>query len=558
MRRIRLLGLLLAMVSMLSLPVAAATGLTGLQNQTAVAADGSCRVSLTIGLHLDSSVSELSFPLPLQAQDITLNGSHVWLQKQDGALQLPLSVSAAGDYTFSVQYSLPGQLEKSGSKLLLSLPLLHRFSYPIENFSLTLTLPGPVTGRPEFVSGYHQADTDRLISHSIMGNTVVCTALETLKDHETLTMTLEVDPELFPNAMTDGAHYNVWDSASLCLAVLALLYYLLTLLPRLPRRTRCYCAPDGISAGDVGTCLTGRGTDLSMLVMSWAQAGYLCMELDRKGRVLLHRRMEMGNERSRYEVDCFHALFGKRATVDGTGYHYATLCRKMHRYSPLLRQLFLPSSGNVRLLRLLCCAAAACGGVSLAVRIGTSAAGQVLLSIVLLPLCAGAGWCIQSGGPSLPLRDRRPVYGALLCSGLWALVGLLCSSPTAVPMVLFQLAAGLAVAFGGRRSELGRRGLSQLLGLRHYMQRSDSFELQRLLQVNPNYFYELAPYALAMGVDRKFARRFGRIELPDCSFLITPQSQLTPVKWMECLRRCADTLDERQRRLPMERLLSRR
>ena len=559
MRRIRILCILLTLLCLLALPAAAVTGITNLQNQTTVAADGSCQVNLTVTVHLDSSVTQLHYPLPAQAENIRLNGSWARTEHKDGAIQVALPVTTAGDFTFMLQYKLPAALSKDDDKLLLTLPLLNRFSYPISAFTLTLTLPGNVISRPEFVSGYHQTDTDRLISHSISGNSVTCTALETLKDHETLSMTMEVDPALFPDAMVEKALFSTWDGAALILGFLAVLYYLLTLLPRIPRRSRCYCAPDGISAGEVGTCLTGCGTDLTMLVMTWAQAGYILIEMNLKGKVLLHKRMEMGNERSQFEMNCFRSLFGSRTTVDGTGYHYAQLCRKLRQKSPLLRQLFLPRSGNPRIFRILCCAAAGCSGVSLAVFMADSAGGQVLLGMLFALLCTGAGYAIQAGGKCLPLRDKLPLLLGLLCGAAWLLVGTLAGATLVLPAVLFQFVAGIAAAFGGRRSELGARSVSQLLGLKRYMMRCETFELQRLLQVNPNYFYELAPYALAMGVDRQFAKRFGKTALPDCSFLITPlHKDMTPVKWMERLRQAADTLNQRQRKLPLEKLLGRR
>lgn len=559
MRHIRLLCILLLCVSLLALPAAAVTGIPELQNQTTVAADGSCQVNLTMRIHLDSSVSQLYFPVPADAEEVRLNGSWVRTEKKDGAIQVLLPFTAAGDYSLTIQYQLPAALHKDGDRLLLTMPLLCRFSYPISAFTITVALPGNVTARPEFVSGYHQADTDRLISHSISGHTVTCRALETLKDHETLQMTMEVDPALFPNAMVEKALFSTWDGAALVLAVLAALYYLLTLLPRIPRRSRCYCAPDGISAGEVGTCLTGCGTDLTMLVMTWAQAGYILIEMNLKGKVLLHKRMEMGNERSQFEVKCFHSLFAGRTTVDGTGYHYAQLCRQLRQKSPLLRQLFLPRSGNPKIFRILCCGSAACSGISLGVFMADQAGGQVLLGMLFAVLCAGAGYAIQAGGKCLPLRDKLPLLLGLVCGIAWLLVGTLAGAPLVVPVVLFQFGAGIGAAFGGRRSELGARSVSQLLGLKRYMLHCESFELQRLLQVNPNYFYELAPYALAMGVDRKFAKRFGKTALPDCSFLITPlHKDMTPVKWMERLRQAADTLNERQRKLPLEKLLGRR
>ena len=80
--------------------------------------------------------------------------------------------------------------------------------------------------------------------------------------------------------------------------------------------------------------------------------------------------------------------------------------------------------------------------------------------------------------------------------------------------------AGFAAAIGGRRSELGKRSLSQLRGLRRYMLRLSAGDLQRICQNNPDYFHDLAPYALAMGVLRPFARNFGSRKLDSCPYIL--------------------------------------
>ena len=80
---------------------------------------------------------------------------------------------------------------------------------------------------------------------------------------------------------------------------------------------------------------------------------------------------------------------------------------------------------------------------------------------------------------------------------------------------------GLLVLFGGRRSEEGRQTLAALLGLRRYLCTVDRKQLHRILRQNPGYYYDMAPYALALGIDRPFARRFDRMRLPACPWLVT-------------------------------------
>ena len=76
------------------------------------------------------------------------------------------------------------------------------------------------------------------------------------------------------------------------------------------------------------------------------------------------------------------------------------------------------------------------------------------------------------------------------------------------------------------------------------MIKGGSFELQQLQQKNPNYFYEMIPYALAMGIDRKFARRFdNKTALPECLWLrSTPR--MNAQQCAARLRHIADIMDK--------------
>lgn len=559
MKRFCIFLALLLCCSWLCVGARAATGASSVKSSAAVSTDGSCQISMTIVFRLEKALSELSFPLPPEAKNILLNGTAPHTRRSDSAILVDIPLSAAGDYTMQLQYTLPDVVDYEKNDLVLSLPLLSGFSYPISAMEFTVTLPGAISAIPAFSSGYHQENIEASLISTVSGNTVSGFMQQQLKDHETLTMTLEVSEEMFPDSARKAARFGLWDGGALILILLAIVYYCLTLLPRLPKRTRCFTAPDGIAAGEVGTCLTGRGTDLTMMVMTWAQLGYILMELDDNGRVLLHRRMDMGNERSSFEVGCFKSLFGNRKTVDGTGYHYAQLYRKTAAKSPILRQLFLPSSGNPRLFRILCCAAGAFSGVSMAIACTDNVGLQTVLGILFAAACAAGSWVIQSGTQCIPLRDRMPLLIGIGAALLWLVVGVLSGAiALAAPVVLFQFLAGFAAAFGGRRSELGLRCLSQLLSLKKYMRTADTFDLQRLVQVNPNYFYELAPYALALGVDKTFARRFGKAMLPECSFLVTDmRHQMTASEWAARLQEVADALNARQKRLPYEKLIGR-
>ncbi len=542
-------------------PVLAASTATQVQTAGTVGEDGSVQLSVSVQLHLDEPVSGLSFPVPREAEAILLNGAQAYTQPGEGVTLVQLPNLLAGDTGFSVSYRLPKAVttQEKSEKLLLTVPLLSGFLYPIEVLELTVTLPGDVPERPVFSSGYHQQGIESAMLITWKGNQVSILTTQALKDHETLQMTLQVPEAMFPRLQLGETGMNGWQATALVLAVLAAVYYLLCLLPAVPKRVRCFGPPDGITAGDVGTCLTGCGTDLTMLVFTWAQLGYIRMELSHNKKVTLVKCMDMGNERSRYEGKIFSALFHDRDAVAGSSYHYARMCRKVAGTSPLLRELFKSSSGNPRIFSAICAASGALSGVGMALAATENVALQVLLAIVLGLFCGAAGWFIQAGGRCLPLRDKSPLVLALVLLSLWTLAGLVLGQPVSgLLMALLQFACGIAAAYGGQRSERGKRCLAELQALRRFMVTTPASELQRMLDGNPNYFYELAPYALAMGVDRQFARKFGHDPLPEASFLVAGAlREVSASQVASQMRRACDILNELQKRLPYERLRGR-
>ena len=551
---------LLLCIFLLAVTVSAAGTVTDLQSTTQVHSDGTCQVSLTLQLQMDSGVDSLIFPIPAQARNVSLNGRSIRSPLRSGVRTVDLRdvVHGAGMYTVTINYSLPDSVIIDEDKqLILQFDLLSGFAYPVENMTFSVALPGAPEYDPVFYSTYYQESADTLMDVSIQGNTISGTITQMLQDQETLSISLQVSESMFPQSVAKKWHIGTDDIMMLFLVALGLAYWLLTMGALPPRRTRQASHPEGLTAGELGVCLTGQGIDFTMLVLSWARMGYLQIQQESSGRVLLHKRMEMGNERTDFEMRYFKTLFGRRQSVDGTGAHYARLCRKAAKATPSIRDYYRRSSGNPYLFRGIFTVIGLLGGISLALSFANDTLWQVLLSILLGAFTAAASWVIQSGAHGLHLRRRMTLLIGLLCSGLWLLLGIWADEWTvALIVVLLQWLSGLAAAYGGRRSDLGKQYMSQILGLRRYMRKVTGTDLQRTLQQNPDYYYSLAPYAMALGVDRAFARQFGSRPLPECPYLITAEdAPLTARQWNDHLRRIVAALDERQQRMPIDKLL---
>lgn len=552
MRRIVILLAVLLCLGALVLPVSARSSAESVDMQVDVVDDGSCIIDMTVTVNFDGGVDAPSFPIPGSATEITLNGDPVSGSTRKGVTWL--SLRTVGDGTFHLRYRLPGVVKTEEKKpMMLDLPLLSGFRYPVDKLEFTITLPADIAKDVNFTSSYYQNNASSILDITVEGPVLKGVA-ENLKDHETLSMSMEVDADMFPNAAKAARAMNLVDVAAVVIALVAAVYYFLVLRQKFPRRSIRTDAPDGVYPGDVSLWLYGRKVDFSMLVVTWAQLGYLRIQLEDHGRVLLHKRMEMGNERSTFENHYYRALFGRRRVVDGSSLHYAQLCRYANKKRPYISAVYKKNPVFRYVFPVLCAVSGLLTGITMAVAFAPYA---IFLRVFLATLCAVMSALIFRGAGRIWERRRLSALVALGCIGLWLLLGALSGTfGKSMLMVLFLAIAGLAGSVGGKRTDPGQQAMYQLFALRRHMVTVSKAELQRQMNVNPAYFHDLAPYALALGADRRFGRRFGRMRIPECTWLVGGRrGQMSAAEWIALLRTAVDALDARAKRLPLERLL---
>ena len=297
MRKLTPILLLAILVLALVLPVRADSAATGLDMTAAVSTDGSVTVTVLLTAHLDLPDSDLAFPVPAGAKNVTLNGNGVKTSRSGDTQLVSLAglTGDSGDFSATIGYTLPSQVAyRSDGKAQLTLPLLSGFNLPIQSGTFRVSLPSAFTAKPVFSSGYYQTGIDGSLKISSAVGSVTATITGTLRDRETLTMTVEAPTELFPEVDPTAVHpEKIFSPMLMICAGLALLYYIFFLRFPLLFPERTADPPEGITAGELPTALTCRGADLTLMVLSWAQLGYILIYLEEDGRVTLHKRMGM-------------------------------------------------------------------------------------------------------------------------------------------------------------------------------------------------------------------------------------------------------------------------
>ncbi len=569
-RMLALLTVCLMLCAFLWVPASAAANnaASGVDLVCTVNSDGDCFVTMTVLLRLESPLNQLSFPLPAGARDVTMNGSNVSTSPGSSALDVDISRITrdyVGEARIQFAYTLPEAVKviredsMYGQKgeLQLTLPMLSGFDLPVESLKFTITMPGTAEFSPRFISTYMQQSAASGLTVVKDGTQIIGSSSKSLNDHEGLTMTMIVPQKMFPSVRTFIREGNPEIIPMAICAGIALLYWLLFLFNKPMRPTRTSTPPEGITAGEMGCRLTLAGADLTTMVFTWAQLGYVLLHLDGNGRVLVNKRMEMGNERSAFENKVFRMLFGNRRTIDATGNQYAQLCGKVATLIPSEKTLYLASSGNMKFFRYLCCGIQMFCGVNVAMNMSEVPPLQILMSVILVPFGAVTAWMIQEVAYRTHLRGKTRVYVGMVCFLLWILLGVLCGQVW-IPLVssLGQWLLGYFAAYGGRRSDLGRHDAGLVLGFRRYVRKLPREDIGRLLAGDPDYFFNLVPYVLALGMIGPFGRIFGRRKLDQCPYLITPiHGKRTGEEWAKLIARTADMMDAKARRMQIEKLI---
>lgn len=559
MRRITMLIVAILLLTLLTVGASAATCATQVTYQASVSNDESCSIVASVTIHLDEPVKDLTFPVPAEATNISLNGTRVGSTLTNEARHVDLSGitgSMAGDFTVNISYYLKDVVAPDENGILqLRIPMLSGFDYPVEKLGFTITMPSELSHNPSFSSGYHKTNIEQMLVFSASGNTVTGTSNQQMKDRETLEMTLVVTEEVFPQAVIKLQNLEVYYLIMAICGVLGLVYWIIFLRNLPPRFTSVAAPPEGYSAGQLGSVINLQGTDLTAMIFSWAQLGYIVIQAGRTERVLLHKHMDMGNERSLYEQKCFQQLFGSRNVVDCSGFRYAGLYQRLSARAGSLQGLVHPRSGSKLVFRFLMALVGAFCGVCLGLTLSAEAALPWIPAVLLGAFCGVTSWFLQTWADSLFTQHKgKLIFGLMLCA-VWLVLCVRANTfQLDIWIILLQVLAGLMATFGGRRTEAGRHLLAEVLGFRLYLQTIPRVQLQHIRRQNPEYFHSLAPYAMALGCDQTFIRRFGRDLQPPCPYIVgVPQKPMTAAEWHKIFRRIARSMEARMRQMPLEK-----
>lgn len=555
MRRLFIAAATLLLLLVLTTAVSAdGTAVTAMRTDCAVEQDGACTVTLKFTVEFGPDAEDFAIPIAPEAREIYCSAPYT-VKNGTGCKLLVLTGNWTGRSEFTVSYRLAETVTDDGKAQTFSVQLLYpAWTCPISGYEVELRLPGGFDAMPVFLSGYYRDLIDNYMVIDIdKEGTVraVLNAQQTLRDRESMTVTIELPTDFFDLRFLAGKTVRVNRLLFLGLLLLAAGYWLIFLrnLPILPKRQAM--PPEGGNAGEVPYLLTQRTPDLALMVVQWASLGYLTVSRSRKGRLWLTRQIDMDTERKQVEGEIFGALFARGDRCDVRSAEFLK-ARRLAAEKPRdfwQDRIYDPRGGAPLIFRLL----ALCAGLVLCLAcFDLLIASKSWRWYAIVPLTLlGAAACLavqQLGGCLLRRHSLRTIALALVSAVALVIVGKK-SGLTALMLlnVLVQAAVGLLLRCGGRRTKEGAALAAELLGYRRWLLSATSEQLKSNVEADPQFFYRVLPFADALRVSRALAGGLDGVRLEGCDWLIWEGKPLrtAPAFYARYLRLMAGLRGER-------------
>ena len=314
-----------------------------------------------------------------------------------------------------------------------------------------------------------------------------------------------------------------------CFAAVSLVLFFFALKPDFRKvvETVEYYPPEGISSAEMGTIMDDAVDDRDMisLIPLWASQGYLTIEEEttenkKWTRILLHKKKPLPGDAPLYQSKLFNAIFAASKVVDlddlpnSFGMNYMVS-------KEALRELYTGEralSKGWTLARILM----ALEYIAMFAVVTTSyiydKEGYILAAGVVLPLLVpGFQFLVSKKGKGLGLSKKRKIVMwvfnviAILFSMMFAVMSFeecWVKDDILLLMWLVTVAASLLCARIVRPSDYRLSLLGKLRGFRTYIKTAELPRLQMQLEENPEYFYDILPYAMAFGLVDEWNKRF--------------------------------------------------
>lgn len=409
------------------------------------------------------------------------------------------------------------------------------YGYTIPAASFTIDLPKSFDpGLVNVTMGSYSTDTSG-VEWDVNGNTITGKTLRPLTGGEYVTLRAEFPDDYFTGE-TDP--YAIWNIAAyvisgVCVLLALLLWLMFGRDPKVYPTVEFY-APNGMTPAEAGYIIDGcvDNKDVVSLLLYWADKGYLRIVEHGPDDFELIKQKELSGARS-YEQHMFNELFNNRVSVSTPSLKqsfYTTMTQtksgvQLWFDSAKQRQVFTKASKTARgfmmlitmlpvLFTLFMYTYREMGDMMTAVMMTLVFAGILSVPVYLLINLFEKWRSTPPGQRMARLAIFAVIFVILFALYIFAITAIYSVSGdfAALYITLATTAATLIMlpltVIMRKRTQQGAEWYGKLLGFRNFIEKAEKERIERMVEENPSYFYNVLPYAYVLGVTDTWARKF--------------------------------------------------
>ena len=437
-----------------------------------------------------------------------------------------------GEHTYSISYDYDFGMDRAkGCDMFYFNIIGDMWDTSISNVSFSVTMPKSFDSSSEnlkiYWGKYLEKNTEDL-TFEVNGNVVSGSLNRTLNPKEGLSVELNLPQGYFSS--TADYFFNVGMTICLVLGIIAIVVSLILLIVARKRNKTVvpitFFAPKGYNSLDLAIEYKGYKTnkDVISLIIYLASKGYLSIKQDGQDFTLTKIKDYDGKNSS--EKYLFDKLFKKD--------------RKSVTTADLKKEYFGEAMSAVPCKIVEGAAFDKRGTIIRWIQFAMYSIvlfGLLLISVldnsfdlnVEIFICIGTSVCIATFGYFVPyvlitLRRKYNITPLLLWLAIVAVsysimltifkIAFFDGRYAAIVLVsgLCQAGCAISMIFTTIRKEDHKKIYGEILGFKNFLNRARKPEIEKLVEENPMYFFDVLPYAYVLGVSKKWIKKFETID----------------------------------------------
>ena len=404
---------------------------------------------------------------------------------------------------------------------------------PIKNSKVTLAMPKSFEKKNVDVLVGEKGDESHsdAVKWTKKGNTLIIETKEELPKGSGITVGIKLPEGYFDGAPTHTMFTLImYAIGGLFIAAMILLWLKFGKDPRHVQTVEFY-PPEDITSAEVGYIIDGHvdKEDVVSLLFDFARRGLISISEEGKNDYILTKEQELPPTAKTYERVFFDGLFESGSSVKFSGlqdsfYDTYTSTREMigNEFKTGDSKIFRSKANVIRGIAFLLPPLAA--GVMAWMMWRTFGSVLLMAASILVILLTIIGYIM-----GMYIQDREYTKGrakkVMISAGSLVMVvlAMLITVWIAVSVlgnwimaILFAAVLGMgyfATRFMRSRTRRGAEMLGKILGFREFIRVAEKDRLEKLVEENPQYYFDVMPYAYVLGLSKKWAKKFEGIAI---------------------------------------------